>query len=889
MTLSAGSRLGPYEVLSPIGAGGMGEVYKARDTRLERTVAIKILPEAFAADRERLSRFEQEARAVSTLNHPNIVVVYDVGREGEASYFAMELVEGRTVRELTASGALPLKRALPLAAQIADGLAKAHAAGIVHRDLKPDNVIVNADGLVKILDFGLAKLTRPEAAELTAAPTEAHEAPRTDAGIVLGTAGYMSPEQAAGRPVDYRSDQFAFGSILYEMVTGRRAFHGGSTAESLAAIIQKEPEPVVSSQPDTPAPLLWLIERCLAKEPADRYESTRDLAKDLATLRDRTASGSLTRPEAEGFSKRLSRGGRLGWTAAALASLAAAVLAAIHFRERALRLQPVSFLVLPPERAAFSSETAELHDLALSPDGSRIAFVASLGGEARVWIRPLDALSATPLAGTHGASSPFWSPDGTSLGFFADGKLKTIAAGGGPTQALCAVANRSTGAWGRTGTILFTQTFSERDGLYAVAASGGEPRLIAGESNDFTGARWPLFLPDGRRFLFQRRNRKDRINVLVSGELGSPEIRRVAPIPSRVEISGGSLFYVREGVLVARAFDSSTLRFTGEAIPVAERIPYFSPTGAAPFSVSANGVIAYFAGESESPLRWLDRKGQTVSTVGPPGLYTNVNLSPDGRKAAVEKMDPATGTTDIWIADLARGAMTRLTADPGSESWPLWSPDGSEIAFVSHGVAPPVLRRKRVNETSGEEVLLQEGFPWPTDWSRDGKFIAIQNIGGKPSFQIWFLPILGDRKPVRFHQTSFREGYGAFSPDSRWVAFLSEESAVPQVYVAPSFGSARKWQVSSGGGVALTRPRWRGDGKEFFYVAGDGRLMSVPIKSAADVFDPGDPVALFTIGAVSGSGYDVAADGQRFLTCSGDNPGSKPITVMLNWAPVTGR
>jgi eukaryotic-like serine/threonine-protein kinase len=867
----------------------MGEVYRARDTRLGRTVAIKILPEAFAADRERLSRFEQEARAVSSLNHPNIVVVYDVGHDGEASYFAMELVEGKTLRELTASGPLPVKRILSLASQIADGLANAHGAGIVHRDLKPDNVVVNSDGHVKILDFGLAKFTRPEGGNLTAAPTAAQEAPRTDAGIVLGTAGYMSPEQAAGRAVDYRSDQFAFGSILYEMVTGRRAFAGASPAESLAAIIQKEPESAASLQPDAPTPLLWLIERCHAKEPADRYESTRDLARDLATLKDRAASGSLTALEAGRPSKRLSRGGRAGWAAAVLATLAAIVLAAVHFRERPRRPPPVRFFVPPPERASFSSEAAEFHNLAVSPDGSRIAFVASLEGVTRIWIRPLDALSAAPLAGTEGANSPFWSPDGAFLGFFADQKLKTIAAGGGPVQSVCAASLRGSGAWGRAGTILFTRLFTERDGLYAVEASGGEPRLIAGESGDFAGARWPLFLSDGRRFLFLTRSRKDSTTVLASGELGSPEIRRLDPVPSRVEVSGENLFYVREGVLVARLFDPKTLRLTGEPVPVAERIQYFSPSGAAPFSVSDNGVIAYHTAVTEAPLRWLDRKGQIVGTVGSLGVYSAVNLSPDGRKAAVEKVDPSSGKSDIWIADLSRGAMTRFTADPGSESWPLWSPDGGEIVFAAHDAGRSGLFRKRVDDGSGEEVLLEEGFPWPTDWSRDGKFIAYHNIGGKAQFQMWLLPFSGDRKPIPFHQSSFREGYPAFSPDMRWVAFLSDESAAPQVYVAPSFGSSRKWQVSSGGGVALMRPRWRGDGKELFYVGADHQVMSVPIQSEAGGLDPGSPVALFPIETANGLGYDVQADGQRFLVCSGTGMGSKPITVLLNWVPAAGR
>jgi eukaryotic-like serine/threonine-protein kinase len=545
--------------------------------------------------------------------------------------------------------------------------------------------------------------------------------------------------------------------------------------------------------------------------------------------------------------------------------------------------------VPPPEKATLSSDQAELHNLALSPDGSRIAFVASLEGQSRIWVRPLDALSATPLAGTEGASSPFWSPDGAFLGFFAETKLKTIAVAGFPAQTVCPTAGANSGAWGPTGTILFTQAFSPKDGLYSVPASGGEPRQITGDSGDFSGGRWPRFLPDGRRFLFLSWNAKEKTKFLVSGELGSPEIRRVAPLRSRVEISGaGDLFYVREGVLVARAFDSSTLRFTGEPVPVAERIPYFSPTGWAPFSVSENGVVAYQAGAAEAPLRLLDRKGQTVATLGPPGEYSSVRLSPDGRKAAVEKIDPATGLSDLWIADLSREVMTRFTADPGSESSPIWSPDGAEIAFVSHGVASPTLRRKRLDDTSNGEVLVKEGFPTPSDWSRDGRFIAFNNLGSKTGFDMWLLPLSGDLKPQLFRQTPFNEGLPAFSPDGRWVAFLSDESAVPQMYVTSSSGSGPKWQVSSGGGVALGRPRWRGDGKELFHEAADRQLMSVPVKTDASTFEPGSPVPLFRIDSESMSGYDVSADGQRFLTSSGIALGSQPITVLLNWRP-TGR
>jgi eukaryotic-like serine/threonine-protein kinase len=880
MPLSPGARLGPYEILSPLGVGGMGEVYRARDTRLERTVAVKVLPEEFAHEPERLRRFEGEARSASALSDPHIVTVFDVGEANGIHFFASELIEGSDLRHLLESGALPVKKALDLAAQITSGLAAAHEKGIVHRDLKPENILITKSGLAKIADFGLAKLVESSAAKISQFPTS--DGHQTSAGVIMGTVAYMSPEQARGASLDFRSDQFAFGSILYEMLAGRRPFRGDSSTEALAAILRDEPEPLEKAAPNAPAPIWWIAERCLAKEPAERYESTRDLARDLATLRDRIASASLAGLAAGTLPRRFGRSGRIAWAAAALATLAALILAAVHFRQRPLRRSPARFLVAPPEKATLSSGLGEWHNLAVSPDGSRIAFVASLEGKSRIWVRPLDALSAESLAGTEGGDSPFWSPDGASVGFFADEKLKTIAAGGGPAQTICPAAGQKGGAWGRTGTILFTQTFSPKDGLYSVPASGGEPRQITGDSGDFSGVRWPRFLPDGRRFLFLASSAKEKAKVLVSGELGSSEIRRVAPIRSRVELSAdGDLFYVRDGVLVMQAFDFSTLHLTSDPVPVAEKIPYFSPTGWAPFSVSENGVVAYQAGAAESPLRWLDRKGQAVATLGPPGDYSSVRLSPDGRKAVVEKIDPATGLSDLWIADISRDVLTRFTADPGSESSPVWSPDGTEIAFVSHGIAPPTLRRKRLDDSSGGEILAKEGFPFPTAWSRDGRFIAYFTMG--PKYAMWLLPLSGDRKPSPFRQTQFNEGGLTFSPDGRWVAFLSDESALPQLYVASSSGSGPKWQVSSGP-IDTKLPRWRGDGQELFYVAADRQLTSVPVKTNAGTFEPGSPVPLFRIQSEGLSGYDVSADGQRVLTSSGRSLGSQPITVMLNWA-----
>jgi serine/threonine protein kinase/Tol biopolymer transport system component len=710
VTLAAGTRLGPYEIVAPLGAGGMGEVYRATDRRLKRSVALKVLPEALAADRDRLSRFEQEARAASGLNHPNIVTIHEIGREDGAPWIAMELVEGHSVADLVALGPLPIRRILLVATQLAEGLAKAHAAGIVHRDLKPENVMVTSDGFVKILDFGLAKLIPLSGGVRSSAPTASPEMPRTEAGLVLGTVGYMSPEQTTGRPLDYRSDQFSFGSILYEMVIGRRPFPGTSAAEAMAAILRDEPRSVAVLRPETPAPLVWLIERCLAKEPADRYESTRDLARELATLRDRLSVSAEDRVAAGRLSARDTRSGRLAWAVAAIAATAAIALAVLHVREGSPQSFPARFVIAPPERATMDSDQSEVHNLAVSPEGSRVAFVASVAGQSRIWLRSLDSLVPTALVGTEGATSPFWSPDGSYLGFFAAGRLRTIAAAGGPPQSICAVAGRNSGAWGRTGTILFTQVFSAKDGLYGAPAAGGEPRLIVADSAELSGARWPRFLPDGRRFLFLAARVKDRTTWLFTGAVGSTDIRAVAPLRSRIEFFGArDVLYVRDGVLVMRGFDRSKLRFTGEAVPIADRIPYFWPTGWAAFSASENGVFAYQAGAAEATLRWIDRRGQPTGELGPPADYSTLKLSPDGRRAAVERVDPATGLSDIWIADLGRGVMKRFTADPGSESSPVWSPDGSQIAYVSHGLAAPVLRRKRLDDLRAGRFFFGRG------------------------------------------------------------------------------------------------------------------------------------------------------------------------------------
>jgi len=871
MTLALGSRLGPYEILSALGAGGMGEVYKARDTRLERTVAVKVLPAHLPSSAESHQRFEREAKTISQLSHPHICALYDVGREGETEYLVMEYLEGETLSERLVKGALPLEQMLRFGVEIADALDKAHRQGIVHRDLKPGNVMLTKSG-VKLLDFGLAKAIAPAAspAALTSLPTAMGSPNLTQEGTILGTFQYMAPEQLEGKEADARTDIFAFGATLYEMATGKKAFSGSSRASLITAIMSSEPAAISSLQPMTPPALDRVVKTCLAKDPEDRWQSAADVAKELRW--------AVEGAPAVAVAPLVRRRERIAWIACGAAVLLATGIAIFYFRQRPARPQPVRFSILLPENSKFR-EGVEFHNLAVSPDGSRIAFVAVREGQGMIWMRPIGADGPAPLPATDGASSPFWSPDGASLAFFADGKLKKISLAGGPAQTICDASGKNAGTWGRTGTILFTQVFSPSDGLYAVPASGGAARPI---SVAYDGVRWPYFLPDGRRFLCLGWSPKERTNFLLAGDLDSPEARRIAPLRSRFELSrNGDLFYVNEGNLVARAFDAAKLRFVGDAVPIAEKIPYFGPTGWGPFAVSQTGVLAYQARSSTPQLRWVDRKGQTVGTVGPPGLYFTLRFSPDGRKAAIEKIDPATGTSDLWIDDLSREVMTRFTSDPGLESGPVWSPDGSEIAFTSHGMAPAVIRRKRLADSGGGEVLVPaKGFPIPTDWSPDGRFLAYTDLDPKTRRDVWMLPLSGDRKPAPFRRTEFDEVYASFSPDGRWVAFWSDESGRGEYYVSAFPEHGLKWQVSTAG-ASMAPLRWRGDGKELFYVAADGQLMAVPVKAASGSFESGAPVPLFRLGTDIASGYDVAPDGQRFLVSSSQEE-SLPIAVVLN-------
>ncbi len=879
MTLAPGARLGPYEILAPLGAGGMGEVYRARDPKLGREVAIKVLPAEVSSDRDRLARFEQEARSASALNHPSIITIYEIGTAGSVSYISMELVEGKTLRELVAEGPVPLKSLVAIAAQIADALAKAHEAGIIHRDLKPENLMVTRDGFVKILDFGLAKLALPESGEVSSMPTMARD--ETHPGVVLGTVGYMSPEQASGRRVDFRSDQFSLGSILYELATGKRAFSRPTTAEALVAIIREEPEPIAALSPQLPVPVRWVIERCLAKDPGERYASTRDLARDLKHLRDHGSEISV-----EAVPVILAR--RLGWLGPALIAgvLLAAVLAVLAvLRSRPAPVaRPLRFSVPIPAGATYSPGELS-RGFALSPDGTRLVIEAIVRGRRRLFLRPLDSEKAVELDGTTGAEAPFWSPDSRFVAFFADGKLKKIPAAGGPPEELCAASFDIVGSWSREGTILFSEITLKR-GILRVSDKGGEavPATVDPTGNVIADL-WPHFLPDGRRFLYLESHptapghgpRELRI-----GSLDSKESRAVTRLDSMAEYaSPGYLLYVRDGTLFAQPFDAAKAQLYGDPLVVAENVHYFFGPARASFSVSQTGVLAFQTAKPLSRLVWLDRAGKEIGTLGQPAvLGKGFRIAPDGGRAAVAIEDRRIGTSDLWVFELARGVSTRLHSDPVDENTPVWSADGSKVFYRSDRKGPPDIYEISPGAPGSErEVLALQGVQEPEDVSRDGRFLVYLNDTQMAASDVWLLPLFGDRKPMPWLKTSFSVTSPRFSPDARWIAYESDESGDPEIYVARTEGAGEKQRLSTAGGRL---PRWRRDGKELYYVTPDGFLMAVPMSPGTRL-EARAPVQLFHVEAVI-ENYDVTPDGSRFLMSTpAEKVRESPIRVIVNW------
>ncbi|MDA2938906.1 serine/threonine-protein kinase [Acidobacteria bacterium AH-259-A15] len=817
MSLASGTRLGPYEIITLLGAGGMGEVYRARDTRLDRTVAIKVLLSHLSDNPDLRQRFEREARTISRLNHPHICTLHDIGHHQGIDFLVMEYLEGETLADRLAKGALPIDQALRYAVEIADALDKAHRQGVVHRDLKPGNIMLTETG-AKLLDFGLAKLRPPPAAaaSLSALPTE--EASLTAEGTILGTFQYMAPEQLEGKEADARTDIFAFGALLYETATGRKAFEGKSQASLIAAILERDPPPISSLQPLTPPALDHAVRRCLAKKPDERWQSANDLTGELKWI---VEAGSQAGVPAPVLTRRRSRQ-RLGWIAAGalcLPLIATLSLSVIHLREVVEEAQPMRFFVSPPEQVTLSWWDFTV----ISPDGKHLVFATrSADSSNLLWVRSLDSLTARSLPGTGSARHPFWSPGSRFIGFFSRGKLKKVPLSGGPSQTLCDAPTGRGGSWNREGTIVFNPHWGGP--LQYVSAAGGEAKSLTelDESRGETAHRWPCFLPDGRHFLYLALSSQPENRGIYLASLDSEEKKRLLSANLNAAYAEpGYLLFMRESTLMAQPFDKKGLELTGEPFPLAENVDRNEHTWytAAFFSVSENGVLTYRSGLSKNQLVWLDREGKRLGApVGEPADYSNPELSPDGKRVAVGRLDPETQTRDIWLFDLARGTSSRLTFDPADDLNPVWSADGTRIAFTSDRKGQRDIYQKMASGTGEDELVLESGEQKSvTDWSADGRFLLYSVRNPQTGTDVWMLPLSEEGKPTPFLQQSFREREAQFSPDGRWVTYESNESGTRQVFVQPFPATGGKWQISTQGGV---QPRWRRDGKELFYIAG---------------------------------------------------------------------
>ena len=883
MTLSAGTKLGRYEIRSKIGAGGMGEVYQARDMELGRDVAVKVLPSSFSVDATRLHRFQQEACAAGALNHPNVLIVHDIGACEGAPYVVSELLEGETLRKRIGGTPLGQRRAVDYALQIANGLAAAHGKGIIHRDLKPDNIFVTNDGRVKILDFGLAKLTQLDGNQSqTDVPTRRVD---TDSGVVMGTVGYMSPEQLKGRPVDQRSDIFSFGAILYEMLSGRRAFHGESAAETMSAILREDP-PELSDTNKTVTPALGrLVNHCLEKNPEARFHSARDLAFALEALSG--SASSSTQTVAMPASVRWTRNNeRLVWIVVSALLLASAIAFGLLYFRRPLAQTPAAsrFYIYPPEKAELRGSFTVSHD------GRRVIMRVISEGKVLLWARALDSLTGQPLAGTEEGSYPFLSPDSRFIGFFSGGKLKKIEATGGPVQTLCDAPDPRGGTWNRDGVIIFAP--KSADTLYRVSPAGGAPVPLTtlDAARKEISHQHPRFLPDGRHFLYLAVSPQRESAGIYVGSLDSKATKLLVNTDASAAYAPpGYLLFLRDRTLMAQDFDADTLELTGEPFPVAEEVDHLGGVRFALFSVSETGVLVYRSGSSDvTQLIWFDREGKQLEAVGPTAGQTAPWLSPDEKRAAFGRLDLQSGSSDIWLIELSRGIPTRFTFDPANDTAPIWSPDGNRIVFSSEREGPFDLYQRAASGGGNDELLLKsDNRKFPNDWSADGRFILYQELNPKTNFDLWVLPLSGEQKPFPFLQSEFYEGQGRFSPDGKWVAYTSNESGTWQVYVQSFPASGGKWQVSTNGGV---QPQWRRDGKELFYLSLDRKLMALEVKGSGSTFAAGVPKELLELRlqtlALPGprNFYVAAANGRRFLVTSTPEGGATtPTTVVLNW------
>ncbi len=865
MPLSNGTRLGPYEIVSPLGAGGMGEVYKARDTRLDRTVAVKISAQQFS------ERFEREARAVAALNHPNICTLHDVGPD----YLVMEYIEGAPVVSQKKPRPMPLPEALRLAIQIAGALEAAHAKGILHRDLKPSNILLTKTG-VKLLDFGLAKFAQPAAGM----PDETMTTPLTAAGQIVGTLQYMSPEQLQGQEADARADIFSFGLVLYEMLTGRRAFQASSQASLIAAILKEEPPPLLSLLPLTPPALERTVSKCLEKEPGRRWQSAADLRDELVWIAE--SGAAVPAP--------VSRRALFPWIAGAAAAGAGTVglaVWALGRKSSPALTEATRFQFAPPEGTRLARQFTQ-QSLALSPTGRRVAMIATGERGSMVWVQRLDSLTANPLPGTEGATMVFWSPDGAFIGFWAGGKIKKIPAEGGTSLPICDLSGAFSATW-NSDNLIVAHTFWP----------GGSVKISvqSGVVSPGRTLNWPKFLPDGKHLLYVNLDPKIKGLRAYVEELSTGRATELMPTDTQVTFtpdhpgsSQGHLLFGRSATLLALRFDAERLRIMGEPVPVAKDVPFFWGLGWSEFDTSFDGVLIHSTGSQEAQLTWLDRGG---GDLGPAGISRDFfglfRSSPDGKKIAADVFDFSSGGVRVWIYDVPQATTERLTLDPGWDFAPVWSPDGTKIAYGGGQGGPMQLKVKAANDQGSAEGFPPGRFQYPTDWSSDGRWIFYQTNGGEANAEIW-LASAAEHKVMPLLQTRFDTSYPALSPSGELLAFSANDTGRSEIYVqrfqggdSPKLTGDRR-RVSRDGGNGA---RWRRDGKELFFLSPDRQIMSVAVKPGTGI-EFGPPAALFRLPTSYRSlapvtpGYEVSSDGKKFLVPIRKAVGA-PLQVVVNW------
>jgi Tol biopolymer transport system component len=864
----------------------MGEVYRARDTRLKRDVAIKILPAEFSSNPDRLSRFQGEAEVLASLNHPNIAAIYDFEEVNGSRFLVLELVEGETLAERLVRGQLSVKDALGIAKSICEALEAAHEKGVVHRDLKPANVKITPDGKVKVLDFGLAKVYQAESANVDPSNSPTLTMGATSAGVILGTAAYMSPEQACAQKVDKRSDIWSFGVLLWEMLTGKSLFDGPTTSHILADVLRREVD--FSELPtETPSAIRTLLRRCLNRDVKNRL---RDIGEARIAIEEIGIE-----PEVKSVRP---RPGRVVWIWAAVATVAALALGFVeYFRVPTEPLRIFKMSVLPPEKASLLGDIP-----AVSPDGQRLAFVAALNGNSGLWVRDLGSLESRLLPGTEGAALPFWSYDGRFLGFFANGKLKKTESAGGPVLTLCDAPDGRGGTWNQSDVILFVPAIISP--IFRILAAGGTPTPVTTINEQEPGHRYPRFLPDGRHFLYTSYGQSREKDEVFVADLESGNRSPLIAAASNAVYSSGYLLFLRGLMLMAQPFDTDKLQMSGDAVPIVEQVGYLNIDIRGYFSSSQNGVLAYDSPRrsnvvSDTQLTWFDRSGKMSGTVGEPGGLAGAAISPNGNAVATSVLDPQSGLMDIWLLDLVRGTSSRFTLNSQNNFQPVWSPDNRQIVFYSTPGGMSTVYRRALDRAGQDEILDQStSIRSATDWSRDGRYVIEQTQGAGDSqsgWDIWVRPMSsdgGEKKSFPYLQTNANETNAKISPDGQWLAYQSDESRRSEIYVEkfPEHGGKR--QVSNNGGSI---PVWSRDGKELFYIDADGKMTAVEVLGPK--FDLGTHKSLFDVRTVAnvfgqsnaplrGTSYDVGKDGRFLIPVPVDRAGASeasPLTVVLNW------